>query len=284
MPLARHGTGPLAEVRAYASQVHPVFMLPPIAAAWFGAVLAGAFDLLPVVLVSVGTFLAVYTAHVKDGYVDFHLRGEDDDHPMTAGGCRRALVGATLGFAACTAGVWALAGPVAALLTVPTWVIGYTHAPQLDLHPVGATMGYPTGIALALLGGYYAQAGALSPRVLGLAAVFLLLLTGIKIIDDEQDYDYDRSIDKRTVAVALGRERARLLSRGLLLAAMGGVVGLALALPGVPPTAAGAGLVFGAVAVLAHRAEPELATMLLIRGSYLFLAVLVAAVWLRPLG
>ncbi|MFC6724895.1 ubiquinone biosynthesis protein UbiA, partial [Halobium palmae] len=41
----------------------------------------------------------------------------------------------------------------------------------------------------------------------------------------------------------------------------------------------------GVVAVVAARAEEsELATMLLIRGSYVFLAVLVAAVWFRPLS
>jgi len=43
-------------------------------------------------------------------------------------------------------------------------------------------------------------------------------------------------------------------------------------------------VLIGAVALFARRAGPELATMLLIRGSYLFLAVLVAAVWFRPLG
>jgi 4-hydroxybenzoate polyprenyltransferase len=118
--------------------------------------------------------------------------------------------------------------------------------------------------------------------VLGLAAVFLALLTGIKIIDDEQDYDYDQSIDKRTVAVVLGPNRARTLAKGLLVMAMVGVVGLALSLPGIPVTAAAAAAVFGLVAGFAQRAEPELATMLLIRGSYLFLAVLVTTVWFRP--
>jgi len=169
-------------------------------------------------------------------------------------------------------------------VTAPTWLIGYTHAPQLDLNPVGATMGYPTGIALALLGGYYAQATALDPQVLALAGVFLLLLTGIKIIDDETDYDYDSSIDKRTVAVVLGPRRARGLALALLAVAMAGVVALAALLPGIPPTAAGAALAFGAVLTVAYRAEATLATMLLIRGSYLFLAVLVAAVWFRPLS
>jgi formate hydrogenlyase subunit 3/multisubunit Na+/H+ antiporter MnhD subunit len=60
------------------------------------------------------------------------------------------------------------------------------------------------------------------------------------------------------------------------------VVGLALALPGIPPSAGFAAVAFGVVALLSRRADPELATMLLIRGSYVFLAVLVATVWFRP--
>jgi 4-hydroxybenzoate polyprenyltransferase len=284
MAIARHETGVSAAGRALLSQVHPVFMLPPLATSLFGALLAGGVDLRVAALHAGAMFFAVYTAHVKDGYVDFYVRGEDDDHPLTSGACRGALAGAGVGFLGCTAGLWLLVGPLAALVTVPTWIVGYTHAPQLDMNPVGATMGYPTGIALALLGGYYAQATAFSPRVLGLAAVFLVLLTGIKIIDDEKDYDYDSGIDKRTVAVMLGPERARRLAVGLLVAAMAGVVALSVTLPTIPPTAAGAAVAFGAVAAVAHRAESELATMLLIRGSYLFLAVLVAAVWFRPLA
>ncbi|WP_336338172.1 UbiA family prenyltransferase [Haloarcula brevis] len=284
MALARHETGPLAAASALASQVHPVFMLPPLATSLFGGLLSGGFWP-PVAALHAGAmFFAVYTAHVKDGYVDFHVRGEDDDHPLTPTGCRAALVAAAVGFALCVAGLALFAGPGAALLTVPTWVIGYTHAPQLDMNPVGATMGYPAGIALALLGGYYAQVTTLTPRAVGLAAVFLLLLTGIKIIDDEQDYDYDRSIRKRTVAVVLGRQRARRFALGLFGAGLLGVVGLAVALPGIPPSAAAAALVFGAVAAVAQRRDPETATMLLIRGSYLLLAVLVTAVWFRPLA
>jgi len=284
MAVSRHEPGVFGAGRALASQVHPIFMLPPLATSLFGGLLAAGVDLRVSGLHALAMFFAVYTAHVKDGYVDFHVRGEDDDHPLTVGGCQGALVSAALGFLACLAGLWWLVGPGAALVTLPTWVIGYTHAPQLDLNPVGATMGYPVGIALALLGGYYAQATAFSPRVLALAAVFLVLLTGIKIIDDEKDYDYDRSIDKRTVAVVLGPRGARRLALSLLVLAMGSVAALAVLLPGVPPTAAGAAVVFGAVLAVAYRAESTLATMLLIRGSYLFLAVLVAAVWFRPLS
>ncbi|WP_436923909.1 UbiA family prenyltransferase [Halosimplex amylolyticum] len=276
------GSGEIA--RALLSQVHPVFMLPPLAASLFGAVFAGRVAPVAAAIHVVALFLAVYTAHVKDGYVDFHLRGEDDDHPLSAPACRRALLGSTAGFAAALAGLWLTAGPGAAVITAPTWALGYFHAPQLDTHTVGATAGYPTGIALALLGGYYVQAGSLSPAVLGLAGVFLLFLSGIKVVDDAQDYEYDRSIDKRTVAVVLGLRGAYRAAYALMATGMVAVVLLAVGLRGIPPSAGLASLVFGVVALVARRAEPELATMLLIRGSYLFLAVLVAAVWFRPFG
>ena len=280
MAIARHGSGLRADAGALASQVHPVFMLPPLAASAFGAVLAGAVDPLPLGLHLLAAFAALYTAHIKDGYVDFYRRGEDDDHPLTAGGCRLALGGASAVFFGCLLAIGLLVDAWAALLTLPGWVVGYLHAPQLDLHPVGATAGYPTGIAFALLGGHYVQATALPADVVGFAAVFFVVLCGIKVVDDAADHDYDRSIGKRTVAVVLGPATARRFAYGLMAAGM--VAVLALAAAGVfPPATVFAPAVFGAVAGLARRAGTDdgLATELLIRGSYLFLAVLVAAVW-----
>ncbi|QLG61506.1 lycopene cyclase domain-containing protein [Halorarum salinum] len=283
MAVARHGSGPAATVRAFASQVHPVFMLPPLASSLFGAALAGAFD--PrVALVHAGAmFFAVYTAHVKDGYVDFYGRGEDDDHPMTERGCRLGLVGAGVGFLACLAWLFAVAGPLAALVTLPTWFVGFLHAPQLDTNPVTTTLGYPTGISLCVLGGYVAQTGAVALRPLALAAVFLVVLAGVKVVDDSQDYDYDASIDKRTVAVSLGRRRARTLAYALLGAGLFAVVPLAVA-GVVPPSAPAASLVYAVVVALAYPADAETATMLLIRGAYLFLAGLLVATFFTPLA
>jgi 1,4-dihydroxy-2-naphthoate octaprenyltransferase len=284
MTIARHGSGAAGAARAFASQVHPVFMLPPLATSWFGAVLAGLSSVALAALHASAAFFALYTAHVTDGYVDFYVRGEDDDHPLSAGGCRVALAGASLAFFACLAAVVALVDVRAGLLTLPGWLIAVNHAPQLDTNPVGATAGYPLGIGFALVGGYYVQAGALSPTVTALAAVFVVILSGVKVVDDAQDYDYDRSIDKRTVAVVLGPGRARTTAFGLMGAGMAAVVALALVLPGVPPSAGLAAVAFAGVAAFAWRADPETATMLLIRGSYVFLAVLVAAVWFRPLA
>jgi lycopene cyclase domain-containing protein len=281
--IARQESGVRADLRALASQVHPVFMLPPLAASWFGAVVAGEFTLGVGFVHMAAMFFAVYTAHVKDGYVDFYGRGEDDDHPLTIRGCRLALAGATIGFATSLLVLGVAVGPAAALITLPTWCIGYLHAPQLDTHAVTTTLGYPTGIALAIVGGHYVQTTVVSPAVLGFALVFLVTLAGVKIIDDEQDYDYDRSIDKRTVSVSLGRSPARtfavsLMMLGLIGVLWGSVSGL------FPPSSPFAALAFGSIALIASRARAKIATMLLIRGAYVFLAVLVAAVWFQPLA
>jgi 1,4-dihydroxy-2-naphthoate octaprenyltransferase len=289
MRIARYGSDLTDDLGALASQVHPVFMLPPLSASGFGAVLAGrvadaaAGDLVVALALVhvVAIFSAVYTAHVKDGYVDFYLRDEDDDHPITESGCRLALAGSTVVFFGMLAVLWWRVDALAALLTLPTWVIAYGHAPQLDTNPLTATTGYPMGIALALVGGYYVQAGAVAPVAVAFAVVFLVLLSGVKVIDDAQDYDYDRSIAKRTVAVAVGPRRARLFAYGLLIAGMLAVAGFA-AIRLFPPSTVLASLAFALVALTTRRAGPELATMLLVRGSYVFLAVLVAAVWFQP--
>jgi lycopene cyclase domain-containing protein len=283
MAISRHETGPTADLRALASQVHPVFMLPPLAASWFGAAVAGEFAHTTGALHMLAIFFAVYTAHVKDGYVDFYARGEDDDHPMTRRGCRLALVTAGVGFALCLLTLGFLVGPGAALVTLPTWFVGYLHAPQFDTNPVTTTLGYPVGIALAILGGFYVQTTAVSATIVGFALVFLVTLAGVKIIDDEQDYEYDRSIGKRTVSVALGRARARSLAFSLLaLGALGVLWGSVGGL--FPASAPAAALAFGSVAMVARRANPTIATMLLVRGAYVFLAVLLFAVWFRPLA
>jgi lycopene cyclase domain-containing protein len=283
--VARHGSGPAAVVRAYGSQVHPVFMLPPMAAAVFGAVVGGGPTAnVSGVLAHVGTvFAAVYTAHVKDGYVDFHYRGEDDDHPLTLYGCRVGLVSSTLLFACCLAALFVASGATAAALAAPTWAIGYLHAPQFDTNPVTATLGYPAGVGLAVLGGTAAVFGTVGPQSLLLAGVLVVVLTGVKIVDDATDYEYDRGIDKRTVAVVLGTARARRLAEwlmgvGCFVLVVGAVVGR------LPAATALAPVPFGVVALWSRGASPRVATMLLVRGAYLLFAVLVVAVAFRPLS
>lgn len=281
MPVARHGRGARAAVAAVASQVHPVFMLPPVAAAGFGAILAGTFSLGVAALHIIAIFAAVYTAHVRDGYVDFFIRGEDRDHPLTPLGCRLCLWAAGLTFAAATVALWQLVDGWIVVLTVPCWLIGYGHAPYLDMTTLGETFGYPVGLALAVLGGYYAQSGSLGAEALALAAILFALIGGVKIIDDEQDVVTDRSFGKPSVAVVVGRRRARQLAGGLFGVALVGTGVVAVAGP-FPSSALAAPAVFVPVAAMAIRADASEATALLIRGCYVFLAVLITTVWFFP--
>lgn len=283
MAVARHESGVGAALSALVSQIHPVFMLPPLAASWFGAALAPTVTPVVGIVHMTAMFCAVYTAHVKDGYVDFHLRGEDDDHPLTVGGCRLGLVLSTTGFALCCGWLWLVVGGGAVLVTLPTWLVAYFHAPQLDMNTIGATVGYPLGIALALVGGYYVQTTEIAATAVGFAAVFLVLLSGVKVIDDAKDYEYDRSIGKNTVAVVLGQKRARRSAHVLMALALCGVlVGAIFGL--FPPSTVLAVVVFGSVALATRRLEPRRATEVLMRGSYLFLGLLFLAVLFRPLS
>ena len=64
MAFARDDTGIRADLDALASQVHPVFMLPPVAASAFGVVIAGLIAPASFLLHAAATFFSVYTAHV----------------------------------------------------------------------------------------------------------------------------------------------------------------------------------------------------------------------------
>jgi 1,4-dihydroxy-2-naphthoate octaprenyltransferase len=283
MSIARHGVGPVTNVRALASQIHPVFMLPAVAASAVGAVLAREVSFALAALHASIVFCELYTAHVKDGYVDFYIRDEDDDHPLTARGCQLALTGASFLVFVGLGMLAVVVGFRAALLTLPGWLIAYFHAPQLDMNPVMATAGYPLGIAFTLVSGYYVQAESISPTPLAVATVLFVILSGIKIVDDAKDYDYDRSIDKQTVAVVLGRNRARQSAFALMATSLVIVTGLALLTPVLPIGSIGAVIVFAIIASLTRRMNSKQSTMILIRGSYVFLALLLAAIWFHPL-
>jgi len=282
MALARDTAGVDTTARALWSQVHPVFMTPPLAASLFGAILAGTVDPLTAAVHVVAMFAAVYTAHVKDGYVDFHVRGEDDDHPLTERGCRIALGLSTAVFALCCVVLGLLVEPVAVVLVVPTWLIAYHHAPQLDMNPVTATTGYPWVLP-------YPCSGVLraSRDDWGRSARFRRRLPHAPLRDQGDRRhaglrvrSLDRETDRRgrrrprpCVQRRLRTDDCRTTGRGRFRHRSS-----------LPLTSLLAVLAFVAVAGVARRADPELATMLLIRGSYVFLAVLVAAVRFDPLG
>ena len=267
--------GPTAVARALAGQVKPTFMLPAVGMSAFGALLAPTVDPATLALHAAGVGLALYVAHLVDEYVDAHVRGED---PPTLS--RRTLALATVltsaSLGAVAVALADTAGALAGLSLLPLWLLALLHAPALDRNVVGVTLDYPVGIALVLLGGYHAQAGRVHPAVLALAAVFLVLLAGVKVAVDRLDSAFDRRIDKRTVPVVLGDRRAARVA-ALVLATAGALV-VAFAAAGVLPPATVAAAPFPlATAACCLRLGPRRAVSAAIVLTYPFTAVLFLA-------
>lgn len=247
----------------------------------FGALLADGVTVLPAIGHGIAVSLAVYVAHLKDGYVDYYVRGEDDDNPLSPTEIRVALALSIVAFAAVTGALWVSAGLVAVGLTVPVVLLGYAHAPHFDTNPITATIDYPLGIVLAMLGGYATQTGTVTPQVAVVCLVLFSLLAAINVLLDTLDYQHDRRISKRTIPVVLGPARARLVAWGLVVVSVG-LLGAASALGVLPERAAVTGLVpIGTVLCCQHNGySAERTVSLFIGTTYVFAGLLFLSV--RP--
>jgi 1,4-dihydroxy-2-naphthoate octaprenyltransferase len=208
------------------SQVKPTFMVPAVGMSLFGGFLAPAFAVVPAALHALAVGSALYVAHLVDEYVDAHVRGEEAPQ-VPERTLWRATVGASALCLGCLGGLWLTRHRLAAVLGLPLLVLALLHAPYLDRHPLTVTVDYPVGIALAVVGGYAAQRAALAAGVVGIAFVFVVLLSGVKVSIDRLDYDFDLRVGKRTVPVALGDRRAAWASAALPVGAAAVVVALA---------------------------------------------------------
>lgn len=193
---------PLADLLSY---VRPVFFAPAVAMSVYGGLLAPASDInsgagaLHACLVG----LTLFVAHLQDGYVDGHRRGEETPR-LGAAEFRRAISLGSVGVVGLAGVLHWLAGSIAALSVVVLLALALFHAPYLDRNPVTVTVDYPVGIGVVLLGGYATQTRGVALPILGVAAAFVGLLSGIKIGIDRLDARFDRSIGKRTIPVAHG--------------------------------------------------------------------------------
>lgn len=220
-------------VRGLGALVQPTFFLPAVGMALFGGLLAGRLSVPAAAAHAVAVALAIYTAHLTDGYVDYYVRGEDDEAALPSVWFRRARRVASACFALALVPLWIAGSGLAAALTAPLWLLALLHAPYLDRHPVPVTVDYAIGVALVLLGGYAAQTGSIAPRALGIAAVYALFLAGTKVTVDQLDYEFDRALPKRTLPVVLGRRRAAAASTAAVAGA--GALLLLLSEVGVLP-------------------------------------------------
>ncbi|WP_435181125.1 UbiA family prenyltransferase [Halorussus sp. AFM4] len=240
--------------RGLLTQVKPTFMAPAVGTSVAGGLLAPRVAPWPAAGHALAVGAALYAAHLVDEYVDAHVRGEDEPS-VPRGTLIRAVAATSVLFWVLVALLWTAGARAGALAAVPLWALAVAHAPALDRHPVPVTVDYPAGIALALVGGYLTQTGALPAGVLGVAAVLAVALSGVKVSVDRLDYDADRAVGKRTVPVLVGDRRAAVVSAGVHVLAGATAAGLAAAgvLPGPALWAVPFPLTAGAVGVVAGR-------------------------------
>ena len=137
---------------------------------------------------------------------------------------RRVLVATWVAFAvAVAAGIYltALAGPVILAVGVVSILAGvlYTGGPRpYGYEGLGEAFVFLFFGLVAVNGSYFVQVERLDWLPFALSLPVGFLATAILVVNNVRDIDTDRRTGKRTLAVRLGRERARVLYTGLLLA------------------------------------------------------------------
>ncbi|MBN1528208.1 MAG: 1,4-dihydroxy-2-naphthoate polyprenyltransferase [Thermoleophilaceae bacterium] len=193
----------------------------------------------------VGSVFIQIGTNLSNDYSDARRGADTEDRlgpvRVTAGGLlppRRVLVGTYLAF-----GIAVLAG--AYLAAVAGWellVVGvlsilagvlYTGGPRpYGYEGLGEAFVFLFFGIVAVAGSYYVQTEELTWEAFALAVPVGLLAADILVVNNVRDVDTDRRAGKRTLAVRLGRDRAR----GLFVAM------LALAFAAPPAVAAAGGL------------------------------------------
>jgi 1,4-dihydroxy-2-naphthoate octaprenyltransferase len=257
----------------FLAYVRPTFMIPAVGMSIYGAVLSsGAADSLSGALHAGVVGVALYVAHLRDGYVDGHRRGEEVPR-LTVTEFRWGILTGGLVVVALSAVLFVRAGALAAVSTVTLLALALLHAPYLDRHPLTVTVDYPIGVAVALLGGYATQTGGVTLPITGVAAAFVGLLSGIKVGIDRLDADFDRSIGKRTVPVAYGTRGAERLAAAVFGATA--VITAAVGVGSARPTAVLAAATVPVGCLLATVvASPERAVRIRMALTYVFAVLL----------
>ena len=154
---------------------------------------------------------------------------------VTAGGLvppRQVLVATYVSFAlavACGVYLVSVAGPVLLLIGAASILAGvlYTGGPRpYGYEGLGELFVFLFFGVVAVTGTYYVQVEEVSWEALVLAVPVGLLAAAILVVNNVRDLETDRRAGKRTLAVRLGRERAR-----TLYAAMVGLAFLTAPLP-----------------------------------------------------
>jgi 1,4-dihydroxy-2-naphthoate octaprenyltransferase len=184
----------------------------------------------------VGSVFIQIGTNLSNDYSDAR-RGADTEHRLgpvrvTAGGLmppRRVLVGTYVAFGiAVAAGAYliAVAGWELLLVGAASILAGvlYTGGPRpYGYEGLGELFVFLFFGVVAVVGSYYVQVEELRWEAFALSVPIGLLAAAILVVNNVRDIETDRRAGKRTLAVKLGRERARRL--------YGAMVALAFAAP-----------------------------------------------------
>ena len=239
---AHHATGAL---RLWALAARPRTLPAAIAPVLVGTALAIADDeLRPLAFVAalIGSVFIQIGTNLSNDYSDARRGADTEDRlgpvRVTAGGLmppRRVLIGTYVAFGiAVLAGIYltAITGPELLLVGIASIAAGvlYTGGPRpYGYEGLGELFVFLFFGVVAVVGSYYVQAQELPWEAFALSVPVGLLAAAILVVNNVRDADTDRRAGKRTLAVRLGRERARELFAAMLALSYVVVVAVPLA-------------------------------------------------------
>jgi 1,4-dihydroxy-2-naphthoate octaprenyltransferase len=235
----------VSPLRLWVSAARPRTLPAAVAPVLVGTALAvseGALRPLAFACALVGSVFIQIGTNLSNDYSDARRGADTDDRlgpvRVTAGGLmppRQVLVGTYLAFGiAVLAGVYlvAVAGVELLIVGVVSILAGvlYTGGPRpYGYEGLGELFVFLFFGVVAVTGSYFVQTERLSLEAVALSVPVGLLAAAIIVVNNVRDVDTDRRAGKRTLAVKLGRRRARGLFSVLLGLAFAWTVALALA-------------------------------------------------------
>jgi 1,4-dihydroxy-2-naphthoate octaprenyltransferase len=253
---------PRGTLRLWLLAARPRTLPAAISPVLVGTALAGSEDVfraLPFLAAIVGSVFIQIGTNLSNDYSDARRGADTEDRlgpvRVTAGGLmppKRVLVGTYVAFGiAVAAGLYlaAVAGWELLVVGVASILAGvlYTGGPRpYGYEGLGELFVFLFFGIVAVAGSYFVQTEELRWEAFALAVPVGLLSAAILVVNNVRDIDTDRRAGKRTLAVKLGRQRARRLFAAmvalsfvvppLLVPALSPWVLLALAaLPLAPP-------------------------------------------------
>ena len=226
----------LGPLRLWFMAARPRTLPAAIAPVGVGTSLAaaeGAFRPLAFAAALIGSVFIQIGTNLSNDYSDARRGADSEDRlgpvRVTAGGLlppRRVLVGTYIAFGiALAAGLYltTVAGIellVVGLVSILAGVL-YTGGPRpYGYEGLGELFVFLFFGVVAVAGSYFVQTEALSWEAVALSVPVGLLAAAILVVNNVRDIDTDRRVGKRTLAVKLGRERARALFAAMVALAL----------------------------------------------------------------